>query len=107
MEMLIVFLIIIIFGFVIYIIRKEDLTEVKIDLEEKLEEKKTWSQQKFMSYSEVKKAKADLHIVIDKNIVGEKEGNLLREIVDEWAELKVQSFQERRSWVRRPEETEE
>ena len=107
MEMLIVFLIMVIFGFVIYIIRKEDLAEVKDDLEEKLEEKKSWSQQKFMSYGEVKKAKADLHAVIDKNFVREKEGKLLHEILDEWAELKVQSFQERRSWVRRPEETEE
>ena len=30
----------------------------------------------------------------------------LKEIINDWAKLKIKSFQERRSWVRRPDQTE-
>jgi hypothetical protein len=63
--------------------------------------KESWKQEKFMSYSAVQALREKLVQAVEENLESEVAATL-KEIIDEWADLKIKTFQERRSWIRRP-----
>ena len=69
--------------------------------EQIIAEKETISKEEVATYGQVQERKNQLLKVIDSNLSAHpEESNQLKGIVDEWANLKVESFENRRSWVR-------
>ena len=53
------------------------------------------------TYGQVQERKNQLLSLINDNLSDHpQESDQLKEIVDDWAELKIEAFQNRRSWVR-------
>ncbi|MFC1890987.1 hypothetical protein ACFLZT_01175 [Thermodesulfobacteriota bacterium] len=103
MEIILVVVIIVILAVIFYTRRKEHFTEVHKEVVIKQEEKKTWKEEKFMSYGEVQEVRSVLKKDIMEKFEDQEKRDTLLDIVDEWAELRIKTFQDRRSWVRDPE----
>ena len=70
--------------------------------EQIIAEKETISKEEVATYGQVQDRKNQLIKVIDSSLSAHpEESNQLKGIVDEWANLKVESFENRRSWVRK------
>jgi hypothetical protein len=53
------------------------------------------------TYGQVQERKKQLFTVIEDNLEGHPEESVqLKEIIEDWANLKIEAFQNRRSWVR-------
>ena len=103
MEFILAVIIIAVLAVILYTRRREKIDQVHRVVSLKQEEKKSWSKEKHMSYGEVKKLVQLLEKEIEDKFEDEEKRNLLLEVVSEWAELKIKTFQDRRSWVRNPE----
>tara|TARA_A100001015_G_C15002244_1_gene719012 strand:- start:1067 stop:1399 length:333 start_codon:yes stop_codon:yes gene_type:complete len=58
-----------------------------------------------VTYGQVQERKKELFEVIESNLSNHpKQSHQLKEIINDWADLKVRSFENRRSWVRKPEQ---
>lgn len=86
--------------------RKRQLARTESDRTTKQAERESWSKEAVVSYGQVQQVRAELIATLRARL-GDQPEQLegLREIIDEWADLKIQAFQERRSWVRRPDQT--
>ena len=59
------------------------------------------SNEEVATYGQVQERKKQLFSVIDENLNNHpEESNQLKEIIEDWANLKIEAFQNRRSWVR-------
>ena len=59
------------------------------------------SQEDVATYGQVQERKKQLFTVIDHNLSEHPdESAQLKEIIEDWANLKIEAFQNRRSWVR-------
>jgi len=68
------------------------------------QKKQTWKQEKFVSYGEVQSTREKLIKLVEEAFKEQPENvSQLKEIINEWADLRLKTFTERRSWVRRPE----
>jgi len=107
MELLVA---IVIFGIFIYVMiasRKSGLDTAESELDRAQEEKSAWGEERFVSYGQVQQTREELNTAIDSSFTGNEEHrSLLKEIVNEWADLRVKTFEERRSWVRSPKKEE-
>jgi gas vesicle protein len=66
--------------------------------------KQTWKQEKFVSYGEVQSTRENLIKMVEDAFKEQPDKVAqLKEIINEWADLRLKTFTERRSWVRRPE----
>lgn len=64
-------------------------------------EKEEVSKEDVATYGQVQERKNQLLSVISDNLSDHpEESNQLKEIIEDWAELKIEAFQNRRSWVR-------
>ena len=65
------------------------------------------SKESFVNYGQVQQLRNEL-IKATEEKLGDNPGQVdqLKKIIDEWADLKVESFKERRSWVRNPKKNE-
>ena len=88
---------------------KEKNTIAKSDRQKNIAEKEEISKEDIATYGQVQERKNQLLSLINDNLSDHpKESDQLKEIVDDWAELKIEAFQNRRSWVRAtPSETTE
>tara|TARA_B100000029_G_C17607320_1_gene967908 strand:- start:4997 stop:5320 length:324 start_codon:yes stop_codon:yes gene_type:complete len=103
MEILIALIIIAVFLYVMISSRKSGLNKAESELDLAKEEKEAWSEERFVSYGQVQKTREDLKNSIETSFTGSEEHrSLIIEIVNEWADLRVKTFEERRSWVRSP-----
>ena len=69
--------------------------------EQNISEKEELSHEEVASYGQVQDRKSQLFDLIDDNLAEHPEqSSQLKEIIEEWANLKIESFQNRRSWVR-------
>lgn len=67
------------------------------------QKKQTWKQEKFVSYGEVQNTRENLIKLVEDAFTDQPEKLAqLKEIINEWADLRLKTFTERRSWVRRP-----
>ncbi len=102
MEFIIAAVIIAVLAVLFYTRRRENLHEVHKGVELKQEEKRSWL--KDLSFGEVQNLQRVLKMEIEEKFQDEEKRNLLIESVTEWAELRIKTFEGRRSWVRKPEE---
>tara|TARA_B100000945_G_scaffold317594_1_gene320740 strand:- start:3246 stop:3578 length:333 start_codon:yes stop_codon:yes gene_type:complete len=62
------------------------------------------SNEDLVTYGQVQERKKKLFEVIESNLSDHpKQSEQLKDIISDWADLKVKSFENRRSWVRKPE----
>lgn len=105
-----ILLVVIVIGILLYVMiasRKSGLVTAESELDRVQEEKEAWGDERFVSYGQVQQTREDLNNAIDSSFTGNEEHrSLLKEIVDEWADLRVKTFEERRSWVRSPKKEE-
>tara|TARA_B100000029_G_scaffold175311_1_gene172583 strand:- start:884 stop:1210 length:327 start_codon:yes stop_codon:yes gene_type:complete len=66
-----------------------------------LSEKEELSKEEIATYGQVQERKGQLLNLINDNLSEHPEESVqLTEIIEDWAELKIEAFQNRRSWVR-------
>ena len=66
-----------------------------------IDEKEEVSKEDVATYGQVQERKSQLLSVISDNLSDHpEESNQLKEIIEDWAEVKIEAFQNRRSWVR-------
>ena len=66
-----------------------------------IDEKEEVSKEDVATYGQVQERKNQLLSVINDNLSDHpEESDQLKEIIEDWAELKIEAFQNRRSWVR-------
>ena len=69
--------------------------------EQNISAKEELSQEEVATYGQVQERKNQLFDLIDENLAEHPEqSSQLKEIIEEWANLKIEAFQNRRSWVR-------
>ena len=88
---------------------KEKNTIAESNKQKNIAEKEEISKEEMATYGQVQERKNQLLSLINDNLSDHpQESDQLKEIVDDWAELKIEAFQNRRSWVRAtPSETTE
>ena len=68
-----------------------------------LAEKKEISNEEIATYGQVQERKGQLNELINDNLGEHPEQSAqLKDIIEDWANLKIESFENRRSWVRSP-----
>ena len=83
--------------------KREQVSKAKSDKESLRTEKNTWSKEKVMEFSEIQSKREAMLLTIAKKFKDEPEQEKdLKEIINNWADLKIKIFTDRRSWVRNP-----
>ncbi len=95
---------IVILGVMLYAMVKNN-QDKKVKAEKQKErivaEKEEMSNEDVATYGQVQERKSQLFDLIDSNLSDHpEESSQLKEIVEDWANLKIEAFQNRRSWVR-------
>ena len=96
--------IILVFAIIVYAMstsREQERKKVELKKEKLSEEKERMSSEDIATYGQVQDRKKDLISVIDTNLSEHPEqSSQLKTIIEEWADLKIEAFENRRSWVR-------
>ena len=80
---------------------KEKNTLAEENRQKNIAEKEEISKEEIATYGQVQERKNQLLGLINDNLSEHpQESDQLKEIVEDWAELKIEAFQNRRSWVR-------
>lgn len=80
---------------------QEKKSVAESEREQNISEKEELSQEEVATYGQVQDRKSQLFDLIDENLAEHPEqSSQLKEIIEEWANLKIEAFQNRRSWVR-------
>jgi hypothetical protein len=84
--------------------RKEQASEADDRKDQVRQQKEDFAQEDVMTYGQVQQRREDLLNVLDENL-GDKpdQRDQIKKIINDWADLKIKAFQDRRSWVRNPE----
>ncbi|MBT3180027.1 MAG: hypothetical protein HOB40_09945 [Candidatus Marinimicrobia bacterium] len=102
----ILLIIIVIVSVLLYALKdKRDKKRGKLDsaLAKDIAQKKKDSNADIVSYGHVMERKTQLNELIDTNLGDHpKQSEQLKDIIEDWAHLKIESFENRRSWVRSP-----
>ena len=107
MNMGILIIVIAVIVLAIFASRKNQMEGAEQNRETEQMEKETFASEDILSYGQVQERKRELIDAIEANLADKPEQLAqLKQIIDDWAELKVRAFQNRRSWVRKPEEKE-
>ena len=82
---------------------KKELSEADYIKEQFKRKKEASANEDVVSYGQVQERKKQLFDVIDSNLKEHPtESAQLKDIIEDWGDLKVKSFENRRSWVRNP-----
>ena len=99
-------IIVVLIGLLIYgLNEKRDKKHGKLDTElaENMDQKEEDANADIVSYGQVQERKGQLNELIDANLGEHPEQSAqLKDIIEDWANLKIESFENRRSWVRSP-----
>jgi hypothetical protein len=96
---LVVIILIIVYAMFNHGNEKKSLVEKEREIA--LIEKDKLSDEEITTYGQVQERKKQLFSVIDDNLKDHPdESDQLKEIIEDWANLKIEAFQNRRSWVR-------
>ena len=99
-------IIVVLIGLLIYgITEKRDKKRDKLDtdLAEDMVQKEEDANADIVSYGQVQERKGQLNELIDANLGEHPEQSAqLKDIIEDWANLKIESFENRRSWGRSP-----
>jgi len=106
-----ILIIVILVGVLIYgFTEKREKKRDKLDsnLAVKQAQKEEDANADIVSYGQVQERKAQLIDLINENLEEHPEQSAqLKDIIEDWANLKVESFENRRSWVRSPKQKKE
>jgi cell division protein FtsB len=107
-QLLIITVVLLVFLLIIMGGRRYRVEKADEEKESRKAEKDKWSKENVRSEKEIQTTQSHLHSTINDQIGSDnRDGKLLKKIVDEWAELKIKRFTERRSWVRNPDQEKE
>jgi FtsZ-interacting cell division protein ZipA len=99
-------IIVVLIGLLIYgLTDKQEKKHVKLDsdLAEDMVQREEDANADIVSYGQVQERKGQLNELIDTNLGEHPEQSAqLKHIIEDWANLKIESFENRRSWVRSP-----
>ena len=97
-------IIILVFAILVYAMstsRSQERKKVELKRDKLSEEKERMSSEDVATYGQVQDRKKDLINVIESNLAEHPEqSSQLKLIIEEWADLKIEAFENRRSWVR-------
>tara|TARA_Y100000590_G_C15658846_1_gene991738 strand:- start:231 stop:593 length:363 start_codon:yes stop_codon:yes gene_type:complete len=84
---------------------EKELSEADYIREQFKRKKAASANEDIVSYGQVQERKQELFDVIDANLGDHPtQSDQLKEMISDWADLKVKSFENRRSWVRKPDQ---
>ena len=99
-------IIVVLIGLLVYgLTDKREKKHVKLDsdLAKDMVQKEEDANADIVSYGQVQERKGQLNELIDANLGEHPEQSAqLKDIIEDWANLKIESFENRRSWVRSP-----
>jgi flagellar biosynthesis/type III secretory pathway M-ring protein FliF/YscJ len=104
MEILFLIIVLVVLALAVFSSRKEQASEADDRKDQVRQQKEDFAQEDVMTYGQVQQRREDLLNVLDENL-GEKpdQRDQIKKIINDWADLKIKAFQDRRSWVRNPE----
>jgi len=104
MEILFLIIVLVVLALAVFSSRKEQASEADDRKDQVRQQKEDYAQEDVMTYGQVQQRREDLLNVLDENL-GEKpdQRDQIKKIINDWADLKIKAFQDRRSWVRNPE----
>ena len=83
--------------------RKDRVGKADEVKESSKKDREEWAKENVLSAYQVQNKRDELTSTIDKKLGADTpDAGMLKKIVNEWAELKLKRFAERRSWVREP-----
>lgn len=101
-----ILILIIVIAIVIYGLTEKRSKKRKVldsNLEQMKAQKEHDANSDVVSYGQVQERKSQLFDVIEQNLSDHPEqSEQLKDIIEDWANLKITSFENRRSWVRSP-----
>ncbi len=103
MEILFLLIVLVVLFLAVFSSRKEQTTAADNRKDSVQKEKEGFAEEDIMTYGQVQQRREELINVLDDNL-SEKPEQLdqIKKIVNDWADLKIKAFQDRRSWVRNP-----
>ena len=104
MEILFLIIVLVVLAVAVFSSRKEQASKADDRKDQVRQQKEDFAQEDVMTYGQVQQRREDLLNVLDENL-GEKpeQRDQIKKIINDWADLKIKAFQDRRSWVRNPE----
>ena len=104
MEILFLIIVLVVLAMAVFSSRKEQASEADDRKDQVRQQKEDYAQEDVMTYGQVQQRREDLLNVLDENL-GDKpdQRDQIKKIINDWADLKIKAFQDRRSWVRNPE----
>ena len=104
MEILFLIIVLVVLALAVFSSRKEQASKADDRKDQVRQQKEDFAQEDVMTYGQVQQRREDLLNVLDKNL-GDKpdQRDQIKKIINDWADLKIKAFQDRRSWVRNPE----
>ena len=103
MEILFLLIVLLVLFFAVFSSRKEQASVADDIKSAAQKEKQGFEEEDIMTYGQVQERREDLINVLDHSL-SEKpdQRDQIKRIVNDWADLKIKAFQDRRSWVRNP-----
>ena len=103
MEILFLLIVLVVLFLAVFSSRKEQTSAADHRKDSFQKEKEGFAEEDIMTYGQVQQRREELISVLDDNL-SEKPEQLdqIKRIVNDWADLKIKAFQDRRSWVRNP-----
>ena len=87
--------------------RKEQIAKAESEKEADQAEEESWKKEEVINDSQVQDIREELVNTLEENLADQPEQlERIKKIINDWANLKVRTFENRRSWVRKPEKEE-
>ena len=103
MEILFLLIVLVVLFLAVFSSRKEQATAADDIKDAVQKEKQGFAEEDIMTYGQVQQRREELINVLDENLSDNTEQcDQIKKIVNDWADLKIKAFQDRRSWVRNP-----
>jgi len=103
MDNIILLLVLVIIVLAVVFSRKSELSGAEDRKEEEQTKKDSFAKEDVLSYGQVQDKRKELIDAVEASLKDNPEQvSILKQIINDWAELKIKSFQDRRSWVRNP-----
>ncbi len=103
MTYVLFFVICVTLSLIFFIGRNKRLGEFHQDFTLEAEKRNACKTERYMSFRDVQETQHALKRKIENSLEDGEHKELLLDIVTEWAQLRIKAFQDRRSWLRKPE----
>ena len=103
MEILFLLIVLDVLFLAVFSSRKEQASAADNIKDAVQKEKQGFAEEDIMTYGQVQQRREELINVLNENLSDNTEQrDQIKKIVNDWADLKIKAFQDRRSWVRNP-----